>query len=155
MNADAAVIAALQAAHDLEATASEKWHKQEHQWKNGETKYPKLGKYFDRRHKEAYQRQHDLRKHMMRLGATVDTTLGDTGYTDDVKEAFTDACGLLDKLSEAHEAVRVAAKEAGDRDTIEAFHGVTHDLRKIYKHGEQKLRQVDDLGVPMFLSQQL
>jgi hypothetical protein len=150
--ADEAVIEALQEAHNLEATASEKWHKQEHQFKDALSKYPKLGKYFDRRHKEAYERQHDLRKHMMRLGATVDTKLGDTSYTADVKQAFNDACNLLDDLCACYKMILKAAKDAGDTWTRETFHGYISDLKKAYANGEQRLEQLEDLGLPLFLS---
>jgi chromosome segregation ATPase len=155
MSTDPALLAALQAAHNLEATASEMWHKQEHQFKNALTRYPKLGKWFDRRHKEAYQRQHDIRKHMMRLGGIVDTELGDTSYTDDVKQALQQACKSIDELSAAHEAVNQAAKAAGDKGTREKFHGYAHDLQKLRQRSEQKLQQLEDLGLPTFLSKHL
>jgi bacterioferritin (cytochrome b1) len=150
--ADEAVLAALQKAHDLEATASEKWHKQEHEFKQSMKRYPKLGKYFDRRHKEAYDRQHDLRSHIMRLGGTVETNLGDTTYTGDVKRAFDDSCALLDELADCYVDIIDAAKEAGDRWTREKFHGYIKDLKQTYAKGEQRLQQLKDLGLPLFLS---
>jgi bacterioferritin (cytochrome b1) len=152
---DPEVLGALQVTHDLEATASEKWHKQEHAFKNTLKKYPGLKRFFDRRHKEAYCRQHDLRKQMMRIGGSVETNLGDTSYTEDPQEAFEVACNLLDKLMAAYQVIRDTAKEAGDTDTREAFHGYIHDLKKIYQMGEQKLQQIEDLGLPAFLAAQL
>ena len=155
MSADPAVLQALQAAHNLEATASEKWHKQEHCFKVTLKHYPGLGCFFDRRHKEAYCRQHDLRKHMMNLKATVETELGDTSYTEDVEQAFTDACDLLDKLMDAYRDIRKAAKEwdtpKGDW-TREKFHGYVKDLEDIYQKGERRLQQIKDLGLPGFLA---
>jgi bacterioferritin (cytochrome b1) len=151
MATDPDVLAALQAAHNLEATASEKWHKQEHAFKDGQSRYPKLGRWFDRRHKEAYQRQHDIRKRIMRLGGTVETELGDTSYTDDVEDAFTAACDLLDELTEAWRAVRDAAKAAGDVETKEWLHGTMKDIQDVYKAGEAKQQQLKDLGLPLFL----
>jgi hypothetical protein len=152
---DEALGAALQAAHNLEATASEKWHKQEHQFKDGETQYPKLGKWFDRAHKAAYDRQHDLRKQMMRFGYYVETELGATDYTEDAKEAFEQACDLLDELMDAHLAVSAAAKAVGGRKgkaIREAFHGYLAALECIYKDGEAKQRQIKDLGLAGFLA---
>jgi ferritin len=146
------VLAALQAAHNLEATASETWHKQEHLFKNSVHRYPKLGKFFDRRHKEAYQRQHDLRKHMMRMGGTVATELGDTSYTDDARQALYDACVRLADLAGAYESIRDAAKDAGDVATREKFHGYIQDLKRTCHKSEQRLQQVDDLGTQTFLS---
>jgi ferritin-like metal-binding protein YciE len=146
------VVAALQAAHNLEATASEKWHKQEHLFKNSSHRYPKLGKFFDRRHKEAYQRQHDIRKHMMRMGETVETELGDTSYTDDAGMALSDACVRLGDLANAYEVIRDAAKEAGDTWTREKFHGYIQDLNRICHKTEQRLQQANDLGTQTFLS---
>jgi hypothetical protein len=162
MAADPAVLAALQAAHNLEATASEKWHKQEHEWKQGRRQSPKLGKWFDRRHKEAYERQHDLRNVMIREGGTVETELGDTSYTDDPAAAFTAACDLLDELAAAHEDVAAALKAARKQsDPTEAsryrameekFHGYAKDIRKSYLNGERKQQQLADLGLPLFLA---
>jgi bacterioferritin (cytochrome b1) len=151
MAADPDVLAALQATHDLEATASEKWHKQEHQFKNAGAKYPKLGKWFDRRHKEAYERQHDLRKRIMKLGGTVDTNLGDTSYSDDVATAFDQACDLLDRLSDSYRGILQAAKDAKDTETREKFHYYLKDLQDIYLKGQAKQMQLADLGLPLFL----
>lgn len=148
---DNPVIGALQNAHDLEATASEKWHKQEHQFKQGLGKYPKLAKWFDRRHKEAAGRQHDLRKRIMRLDGTVETNLGDTGYTDDVADAFTSACDLLDELDIAYRQVLETAHDTGDIETGEIFHGFLKDIESTYRKGEQKQQQIKDLGLPLFL----
>jgi bacterioferritin (cytochrome b1) len=155
VSADPKVLAALQAAHDAEATASEKWHKQEHAFKNTLKKYCGLKRWFDHRHKEAYDRQHDLRKQMMRLGGTVETELGDTSYTEDPNQAFGEACAIFEDLISKYEDIRTAAKDAGDFDTREAFHGVIHDLNKTYQMGEQKLQQIKDLGLPAFLATQL
>lgn len=150
MAADQALLDALQAAHDIDATASEKWHKQEHQWKQGKGRYPKLARWFDRRHKEAFARQHDCRAQIMRLGGTVETKLGDTSYTDDPEKAFKTACNLLDDIRDAYQAVRDAAKEADDRATVERFHGYAKDIESTYLKGEQKLQQLEDLGLPLF-----
>jgi len=152
---DPNVESALQAAHDLEATASEKWHKQEHQFKSGLTRYPALGKWFDRRHKEAEARKHDIRKWMISNGSEVDTNLGDTGYTDKPMEAFEAACDLLDELTDAYGAIHVAAGEADDRETCERFHGYSKHVADVYHDGEQRQRQLKDLGEPLFLSQML
>ena len=91
----------------------------------------------------------------MRLGGYVATELGDTDYTDDVEHSFTDTCDLLDELIDCYQTIRDAAKEAGDTDTREAFHGVIHDLKLIYQAGEQKLQQISAIGLPGFLATQL
>ncbi len=145
------VLSALQSAHDAEATASEKFHKQEHAFKQGEKHIPKLAKWFDKRHKEAYARQHDLRGHMMRLGGTVETNLGDTSYSDDPGEALKGACKTLDGLSDAYSDVHDAAKEHGERETNEKFHGVSNCIQKTYKKGQQKQQQLADLGPALFI----
>lgn len=152
---DKAVLDALQTLHDLEASASEKWHKQEHCFKNTLKKYHGLGKWFDRRHKEAFCRQHDLRKQIMRMGGYVATNLGDTDYTDDVLQAFKDACATLNEIMDGYAAVNEAAKAAGDKDTREALHGYFHDLKKIYQKGEQAQQQITDIGLSGFLATQL
>jgi|GEM_PF-1883211 len=163
MNVDPAVIEALQEAHNLESTASEKWHKQEHQWKQGKGRYPKLGKWFDRRHKEAHCRQHDLRDVMVRIDAYVETDLGDTSYTDDPAEALSQAVELLEQLAAAHQVVndvtRDAAKESDDntekawyRAIRERFHGYARDLQQIHRKAEQKEQLLSDVGLPTFLA---
>lgn len=150
MPLDPDVLAALQAAHDAEATASEKWHKQEHQFKEGEGKYPKLKKWFHRRHREAYCRQHDLRCWMIKQGGTVDTNLGDTSYSNDPEKAFSDACDTLDGLSDRYRDLLKAAKDAGDAETREKFHGYLKHLQSTYKKGEQKQQLLADLGPVLF-----
>ena len=163
MNVNPAVVMALQAAHDLEATASEKWHKQEHQWKQGRGKYPGLGRWFDRRHKEAYCRQHDLRSVMIGQDIYVETDLGDTSYTDSPGEAIDQAIELLGKLAAAHQVVndvtRDAAKESeSDSDKAwyrairERFHGYAKDLHQLYRKAEQKQQLLTDVGLQTFLA---
>ena len=144
------VAAALQDAHNLEATTSEAFHKQEHAFKDTPQKLSKLGKWFDRRHKEAYGRQHDIRKHLMRHGETVDTNLGDTSYSTDPGEALEMACDRLDKLRDAHSAIQAAAREQDDHDTREKFDGYSHDLQKTYQKGEQKQQLLKTLGPQLF-----
>lgn len=145
------VLAALQSAHDAEATASEMWHKQEHAFKQGEHRIPKLAKWFDRRHKEAANRQHAIRGHMMRFGGTVETNLGDTSYSDDPAGALKIACDTLDGLIEAYQGIQDAAFDHSDQATSEKFHGRVHGLRKLYKKGEQKQQQLTDLGPELFV----
>jgi hypothetical protein len=151
MAADEALLSALQEAHDLEATASELWHKQEHAFKVGPLRIKRLAKWFDRRHKEAYDRQHDLRRHIMRLGGTVETNLGGTGYSNDPGEALETACDVLDDLKDAHEAVRDAAKKAGDRGTVERFHNYQRDIQSVYAKGQQKQAMLKELGQALFI----
>lgn len=162
MATDPDLMAALQGTHDLEATASERWHKQEHEFKCGKRRVPKLGRWFDRRHKEAYERQHALRNAIIQLGGTVTTTLGDTSYTPDPRQAFEDACELIDQLAASHQdvedAIKAAVKAADDgnektwyRALHEKFHGYAKDLRRIYRKGEHKQQQLEDLGLPLFL----
>jgi hypothetical protein len=159
---DPDVVAALQAAHNLEATNSERWHKQEHAFKQGKGRYPKLGRWFDRRHKEAYARQHDLRCTLMSMDQDVPTEIGDTSYTDDPGKAFADACESIDALAAAHQRINDVTREAAkndDDDTNKAwyrairekFHGYAKDLRKTYRKGEHKQQQLEDLGLPLFL----
>jgi hypothetical protein len=166
MQADPDVIDALQTAHDLEATASEKWHKQEHAWKDGPVCYHGLKRFFDRRHKEAFARQHDLRSCLMGLGAVVDTNLGDTSYSADPADALSSALDAIDELLAAHQAIndttRDAAKAADDdtdkaryRAVREKFHGYAKDLVKIRQKVEHKLEQLKALGLPLFLSKQM
>jgi len=152
MSANPDVLSALQSAHDAEATASEKFHKQEHAFKQGDRSMPKLAKWFDKRHKEAYQRQHDLRGHMMRLGGTVETNLGDTSYSDDPGEALEGACKTLDGLSNAYGDVHEASEDHGDRETSEKFHGTCKSIQKTYKKGEQKQQMLADLGPALFIA---
>ncbi len=152
MSAHPDVLSALQTAHDLEATASERFHKQEHAFKQGERKMPKLAKWFDKRHKEAYGRQHDLRNHMMRNGGTVETNLGDTSYSDDPGEALKGACKTLDGLSDAYNGVHDAADNRGDRETREKFHGTSKSIQKVYKKGEQKQQMLADLGKALIIA---
>ncbi len=152
MKAHPDVLSALQSAHDAEATASEKFHKQEHTFKQGSRAIPKLAKWFDKRHKEAYARQHDMRNYMMRLGGNVETNLGDTSYSDDPGEALKGACKTLDGLSDAYNDVHEAAHDNGDRETCEKFHGVNKDIQKTYKKGEQKQQQLADLGKALFIA---
>jgi len=155
-----ATLAALQVAHDAEATASERWHKQEHEFKVGIRKYPKLASWFDRRHREAALRQHELRRHIQRLGAKVGTALGDTSYytardlktPEDMKNLFTDAATSLEGLHDRHAAVYDAAEKAGDRETCERFHGVHEDLASLARKARRKAQLVDDLGLPEFLA---
>jgi len=160
---DSDLIDALQAAHDAEFTASEKWHKQEHAFKDGTTAYPKLKKWFHKRHREAVCRQHDCRKTLMELGATVDTNLGDTSYADNAPDAFEQACDTIDGLRAAHQAVFEAAnaarKNASDpadrasyRAINEKFHGYARDLDKLYLEGDRKQQLIKDMGLPLFLS---
>ncbi len=145
------VLAALQVAHDAEATASERFHKQEHAFKEGEKHIPKLARWFDRRHKEAADRQHDIRNHMMRAGGTVETNLGDTSYSDEPAGALKSACKTLDGLIAAHHGIQEAAEEHGDRETAEKFHGYSKDLEKTYQKGQQKQQQLADLGPALFI----
>ncbi len=142
---------ALQSAHDAEATASEKFHKQEHAFKQGERHIPKLAKWFDKRHKEAYARQHDLRGHIMRNGGTVETNLGDTSYSNEPGEALKGACETLDGLTDAYSDVHETAEDRGDRETAEKFHGVSKSIQKTYKKGQQKQQQLADLGPALFI----
>ncbi len=146
------VLTALQSAHDEEATASERFHKQEHAFKQGEKHIPKLAKWFDKRHKEAYQRQHDLRGHIMRLGGNVETNLGDTSYSDEPGAALKGACKTLDGLSSAYSDLHEAAHDNGDRETCERFHGVSKSIQKTYKKGEQKQQMLKDLGPALFIA---
>jgi hypothetical protein len=155
-----AVLAALQVAHDANATLSEKWHKQEHEFKVGLKKYPKLGKWFDRRHKEANDRQHELRRHIQRNGGKVGTALGDTSYytardlksPEDMKSLFTDTAASLEGLHDRHAAVYEAAEKAGDRETCERFYGVHKELAGQARKARRKAQMVDDLGLPEFLA---
>jgi hypothetical protein len=157
------VLSALQDAHDAEATASEMWHKQEHAFKQGMHRIPKLGKWFDKRHKEAYARQHDLRATIMTHGGVVDTNLGDTSYSDDPGEALKTACKTLDGLAACHQKIndvtRDAAQASGDdsekanlRGIREKFHGYAKDLHRLYRKGEHKQQMLKDLGLPLFIA---
>jgi hypothetical protein len=163
MNVDPTVVEALQTAHDLEATASEKWHKQEHQWKQGRGKYPGLARWFDRRHKEAFCRQHDLRSVMIGQDLYVGTDLGDTSYTDSPREAIDQAVDLLEELAAAHQVIndvtREAAKETENdtekawyRSIRERFHGYAKDLQQIHRKAEQKQQLLADVGLQTFLA---
>ncbi len=144
------VMSALQKAHDAEASASEKFHKQEHAFTDGDRKVPKLAKWFEKRHEEAADRQHDLRGHMMRAGGEVKTMLGDTSYSQDPGEALKSACKTLDGLSAAYRGIHDASEKHGDRETAEKFHGVNRSLEKTYHKGEQKQQMLKDLGPALF-----
>jgi hypothetical protein len=154
------VLAALQSAHDAEATASAAWHKQEHEFKAGPGKYPKLGKWFDRRHKEAADREHDLRRHIQKLGGKVETNLGDTSYwqhkdvkTDEgMKALFNETADTLESLHDKHAAVYAAAEKARDRETCEKFHGVHHEIKEQARKARKQAQHVADLGLSDFLS---
>ena len=155
-----AVLAALQTAHDAEASAAEKWHKQEGDLKAGPGKFKGLGKFFDKRHRESYSRQHDLRRHMQKLGGVVKTNLGDTSYMssrdlkspDDFQKLFNDTANTLSGLHDRHAAVYEAAEKAGDRETCEKFHGVHHELACQERKARRKAKLVGDLGLGEFLA---
>jgi len=154
------VLAALQVAHDAEATASEKWHKQEGDLKAGPKKFKGLGRWFHRRHRESYERQHDLRRHMQALGGKVATNLGDTSYytardlksPEDFQRLFSDAADTLSGLYDRHTAVTEAAEKAGDHDTCQKFFGVHHDLACQERKARRKATLVADIGLGEFLA---
>ncbi len=155
------VSAALQQAHDAEATASEKFHKQEHVFTDGPGDLPKLGKFFDKLHKKAYKRQHKLRNTLLRHGEDVDTNVGDTSHTEDPGEALTNARKTLGGLMAAHQAVndatRDAAKETDDgeekavlRGIREKYHGTAKKLDLQAQKVDRKQRQLKTLGEAFF-----
>ncbi len=155
------VSAALQTAHDLEATASEQWHKQEHVFTDGPGDLPKLGKFFDKLHKKAYKRQHKLRNTLLKHGEDVDTNVGDTSHTADPGEALTAARQTLGGLLAAHQAVndatRDAAKETDDgeekavlRGIREKYHGTAKKLDLQAQKVDRKQRQLKTLGEAFF-----
>ncbi len=157
----AAVSAALQSAHDAEATASEQWHKQEHVFTDGPGDLPKLGCFFDKLHKKAYKRQHKLRNTLLRHGHDVETNLGDTDHTEEPGEALTAARRTLGGLMAAHQAVndatRDAAKEADDgeekavlRGIREKYHGTAKKLDLQAQKVDRKQRQLKTLGEAFF-----
>ncbi len=146
------VRSALQSAHDLEATASEQWHKQEHNFKQGDRSIPKLAKLFDKLHKGAYGRQHDLRNHMMKQGNVVETNLGDTSYEDDPAAALKSASKTLGKLNDAHRNIQETADAHDDRETCEKFHGVCKGLECKQHKVDQKVQQAKDLGPALFIA---
>jgi hypothetical protein len=150
--ADDGVMGALQAAHDENATASEAWHKQEHEFKVGPARVKKLAKWFHRRHREAYDRQHQLRRHIMRLGGTVLTNLGDTGYHADVADAMGDAALRLGALAKVHAGLVDAAIAGDDHDTAKRFQGHCKDLQSTLHKAEQKRAAIDELGKPLFVA---
>ncbi len=160
MKPSSSVLAALQAAHDAEATASERWHKQEHEFKVGDSKLKGLGKFFDKRHKEAYARQHDLRRHIIRLGGEVQTNLGDTSYwrTHEVKsedgmaKMMDETADHLDHLHDLHAKIHDAADRAGDRETQKRFMGHPEDLMNESRKARRKSQQVRDVGINLFLA---
>src|SRR5271166_49638 len=161
MTAHPDVLSALQTAHNAEATASEKFHKQEHAFENAGRKIPKLAKWFDKRHKESYQRQHQLRNTIMEHGGTVDTELGDTSYSEEPGEALKKACTTIDGLAVAHQAVHDSVKDAEgtSSDEEKAYHrgirekyrDTVKDLHKTYLKGERKQQMLKDLGPALFI----
>ena len=114
MTAHPDVLAALNDAHSKELTASKQFHLQEHEFKDGDRRIPKLARWFDRRHKEASEREHDVRKTAMAHGATLVPKFGDTSYSDEPGEALEKACKTLDGLAAAHERVDVMTRKAGN-----------------------------------------
>ncbi len=163
MTAHPDVLAALNDAHSAELTASKQFHLQEHEFKEGKRKIPKLAKWFDRRHKEASEREHDVRKTTIAHGGTLEPKFGDTSYTDDPGEALEKACKTLDGLSAAHEAVDAATRKAGKAEEDDAnkayYRGIrdkhrdfAQDLHKVYRKGEQKQQQLKDLGPALFIA---
>jgi len=155
------VSAALQSAHDAEATASEQWHKQEHVFTDGPGDLPKLGKFLDKLHKKAYKRQHKLRNTLLKHGEDVETNVGDTEHTEDPGEALASARKTLSGLLAAHQAVndatRDAAKETDDgeekavlRGIREKYHGTAKKLDLQAQKVDRKQRQLKTLGEQFF-----
>jgi hypothetical protein len=159
MKPSSAVLSALQQAHDAEATASERWHKQEHEFKDGPRPVKGLGKLYDRLHKAAYCRQHDLRKHMMKLGSEVQTNLGDTSYWrgHEVRDEghmgamLDETADHLEQLHDLHAKIVDAANRAGDQETSNRFRGRPEELMKQARKARRRADQARDLGIKLFL----
>ena len=155
------VSAALQSAHDAEATASEQWHKQEHVFTDGPGDLPKLGKFFDKLHKKAYKRQHKLRNTLLKHGEDVETNLGDTTHHDEPAKALHAARKTLSGLMAAHQAVNDATRSAADdtddgeekavlRGIREKYHGTAKKLDLQAQKVDRKQRQLNKLGEAFF-----
>jgi len=157
------VLSALHDAHNAEATASEQFHLQEHEFKRGERRIPKLAKWFDKRQREAADRQHDVRNTIMAHGGTVKTELGDVSYSSEPGKALEKACKTLDGLAAAHQGVHEAIHDrlkSDDGDEDKAYYrgiqekhlGFASDLHDKYQKGQQKQQQLKDLGPALFIA---
>ena len=163
MQAHPDVLKALSDVHNAEATASEKWHKQEHEFKEGDSKIPKLGEFFDKLHKKAFKRQHKLRNTLIKHGGDVDTKLGDTSYSDDPGEALKSAHATLTDLMAKHQAVNEVTRDAADatkdgaakaayRGIREKYHGTACKLHDLCRKVEQKHGQLKAMGSQLFVA---
>jgi ferritin len=160
MNAHPDVIKALNDAHNAEHSAYTRWHDQEHTFRQGDRKLPKLAKWFDKRNHEAKDREHDVRNTILKHGGTIERKLGDTKVSDDPEEALDMACKTIDGLAAAHqkvhEAVSKASESAGPADKAyyrgisERHIGFAKDLHNVYHAGEQKQQLLKDVGPELF-----
>ncbi len=163
MTAHPDVLAALNDAHSAEATAAEQFHLQEHEFKRGERRLPKLAKWFDKRQREAADRQHDVRNTIMAHGGTVKPQFGDVSYSSDPGEALEGTCKTLDRLAAAHQGVHEAVHKrlkSDDEDEDKTYYrgiaekhmGFAADLHDKYQKGEQKQQLLKDIGREMFIA---
>jgi hypothetical protein len=162
MDAHPDVIRALNDAHNAEHSAGVKWHDQEHTFRQGDRKLPKLAKWFDRRNHEAFDREHDIRNTLLKHGGEITRKLGDTEVSDDPDKALKMACDTIDGLAAAHqsvhEAVSKASEKASPKDRAyyraigERHLGFAKDLHDVYRKGEQKQQLLKDVGPEMFVS---